>query len=928
MERPFLALWAKSGDPPHPLLAHMLDTAAVATVLLEREPSRTLSSYARELDLEHEAAARFLVAVVALHDLGKASPAFQRQWSQGFRQVEQAGFAFALARSPARLQQSQWVPHGAITERTVYDALIRLRLSDGLARGIARCLGAHHGFASDLIHVARAQARLVSGDGLWETAREALVKEVWRCVGVTETPQAGSLGSATALGLMCLASICDWIASDKTLFPYGRDMDDLEAYWAQAVELARRALDITGWTPRRPLASTIVPFSQVFPFAPNELQKTVGTVVEQVVQQADDPVLVVVEAPMGTGKTEAALWAHLALQARIGHRGLYVALPTMATGNGLYPRVREWLEKIGKQGDVIDLQLQHGTAWLHPQYHPVQPQHVGDRAGAADSGHRSAPVEGSSEAVRAAVWFSAARRAMLSEYGVGTVDQALLGVLRVRHHFVRLWGLANRTVVLDEVHAYDTYTSGLIATLLRWLRALGSSVIVMSATLPRSRRHELIEAYAASTPPQEAAYPRITVAGPQGVSSVPVPVETHRRVELQAAPLEVEALGSTVVDILGDAGCAACVVNTVDRAQRLYAALGPGQPLIVGERLVGKRIGSLEVYLLHGRLLSGDRQSREEVLLGRFGKEGYRRGTRPRRAVVIATQVVEQSLDLDFDVMITDLAPVDLLLQRMGRLHRFDLARLLPEGFPPPKRPDDHRVPRLWISGMTRDLSDLDTQGWSAVYAPYLLLKTWWVLRERDSLRLPDDVEPLVDAVYEAGPPERLPYELSAAFDQAYRDFVDEIGQQRWRADVMAVRDPSALLDAVSTDDQLEADRLEDDEDAATQAPLTRYGRPSITAVLLHRVRGTLHLDPEGLGESIDVEHPPGEQLARALLQQSVRLGHPGVYRMLRAEEPPRGWRPHPLLHRMRLVALEDGVSAVGGVRLRLDPELGVVYEG
>ena len=927
MEPSFLALWAKSGDPPHRLLGHMLDTAAVATVLLEREPSRTLSSYAREMGLGEEAAARFLAAVVGLHDLGKASPAFQRQWPQGQQRVEQAGFTFALRRLPARLQRPLWVPHGAITEALVHDALLQRDLADGLARDIARCLGAHHGFTSDLVHLAAARTPAVAGQGMWDTARSALVDHVWHCVGVREAPRAEFLGSATALGVMALASICDWIASDEALFPYGRDLRDPAAYWADAVRLASRALDVIGWHPRRPLAPTVVPFERVFPFAANALQRAVRSVVEQTARQSDEPLLLVVEAPMGTGKTEAALWAHLALQAVMGHRGLYMALPTMATGNGLYPRVREWLERMGRQGDVIDLQLQHGTAWLHAQYRPVQPQQVGDQGGPVEGSARPRADADSTGAVRAAAWFSAARRAMLSEYGVGTVDQALLGVLRVRHHFVRLWGLGNRTVVLDEVHAYDTYTSGLIAALLRWLRALGSSVILMSATLPRSRRQELIQAYAGSVPSQEAPYPRITAAGPRGVTSVPVPVERRRCVEIRPAPLEVESLASTVLEVLGEAGCAACVVNTVDRAQRLYAAFGQGEPLVVKGSLVGKRVGPVEVYLLHARFPSGERQDRESVLLQRFGKDGYRTGTRPRRSVVVATQVIEQSLDLDFDLMFTDLAPVDLLLQRSGRLHRFDLSSLSPSPSSPPKRPGAHRKPRLWLSGMAPDLPDLERGGWVAVYDPFVLMMTWWVLRDRPSVELPDDLERLVDAVYEGGPPSDLPPALHGTFERAYRHFTELLVRQSSQADMTAVRDPSALLEAVSTDDQLEADRLDDDEDAATQAPLTRYGPPSVSAILLHRVGGTLYLDPEGVHGPVDVERRPSDEMAKALLQRSVRLGHPTVYHAVRGEAPPIGWRAHPLLHRTRLVVLEGGACVLGSVRLRLDPELGVIYE-
>ncbi len=927
IDKPFLALWAKSGDPPHPLLGHMLDTAAVARAVLEREPRRTLSTYARELGLAEDATASFLSAIIGMHDLGKASPAFQRQWPDGQRRAEQAGFVFAFRHAPARMQRAMWVPHGAITEVLVEASLVRRNVPARLARDLGRCLGAHHGFLSADPDVGSARVPAVVGQGLWESSRQDLVDWLLASVGVTELPRVDRLGPATTLGIMALASVCDWIASDEELFPYGRDVSDPEAYWADAIRLAQQALDAIGWHRRQPLAQVAVPFEAVFPFGPNALQSAVASAVQRATQTTDEPFLVLVEAPMGTGKTEAALYAHLALQGALHHRGLYMALPTMATGNGLYPRVREWLERLGRRGEAIDLQLQHGTAWLHPQYRPLRPQQVGDRPSAEGEGPSRDGVADSSGAVRAAEWFSASRRAMLSEYGVGTVDQALLGVLRVRHHFVRLWGLGNRTVVLDEVHAYDTYTSGLIAALLRWLRTLGSSVILMSATLPRSRRQELVKAYAGVERQEEAPYPRVTVATASTVDSMTVAVERRRRLAVRPSPRDVDELASTLLACINDGGCAACVVNTVGRAQRLYAALGKGEPIVHGEQVVGKRLGSLDVYLLHARFPARDRQVREQWLIERFGKQGYRTGQRPRRSIVIGTQVIEQSLDVDFDVMFTDLAPVDLVLQRAGRLHRFDLSSLSRHPGIEAHRPPAHADARLGVIGLDEEPPDVERDGWAAVYDPYVLLMTWWVLRERVSIEVPDDLEHLIEAVYGEGPPPGLPPHLRQMFEDAYRRLVDMVTYQRSRARATAVADPTQLLESVLIDHQLEADRLEDDEDATTQAPLTRYGPPSISAILLHRIGEALYLDREGRQGPVDPTKRPSDEEVRALFERSVRLGHPAVYQVLRHQEPPKGWQAHPLLRRMRLVVLEEGAGQVGPVRLRLDAELGVVYE-
>jgi hypothetical protein len=236
---------------------------------------------------------------------------------------------------------------------------------------------------------------------------------------------------------------------------------------------------------------------------------------------------------------------------------------------------------------------------------------------------------------------------------------------------VRLFDLGNHTVVLDEVHAYDTYTSGLIEALLAWLRAQGSSVILMSATLPSERRRALLAAYGAADPVEAVPYPRVTAVADAKVHALAVPWERRQRVVLQAAPCDPAALAAVARAHAALGGCVLRVVNTVERAQRLYVALGEGEPVGYEGVTVGKRCGEVEVYLVHARFPGDERDVRERPLLAYFGRRGHHDGTRPQRALVIATQVVDQTLDVDFARLITDLAPVDLILHRVGRLHRF-----------------------------------------------------------------------------------------------------------------------------------------------------------------------------------------------------------------------------------------------------------------
>jgi CRISPR-associated endonuclease/helicase Cas3 len=893
------SLWAKSGDPPHCLLGHMLDTAAVVLEVLGREPPTTLDHLAQGLQMSGDQAARLLAALAGAHDLGKATPVFQARWLPGRQTVEGAGFPFPPTSTSSN------VPHGALTEGLMRGWLVSRGVLPRVRSAIAAAIGAHHGFVEMEHHVSLCQDPLVVGDAAWAEARESLLDCLFGALDAKLPTHLKEVPDYVCVTMMALTSFADWIASSAEHFPYGRQITDLRRYLEEASGLARKALESIGWHPRTPLMEgQAVSFQDVFAKVPNNLQRRVM----DIVTSASGPTLLVVEAPMGAGKTEAALYAHLYLQRAARHRGLYVALPTMASGNGMFPRVKAFLQAVGTR--PLDLQLQHGTAILNREYLQLRPSEVGE--------------DNTDDVVSAHEWFTPKKHAMLSEYGVGTIDQALLGVLRVRHHFVRLWGLANRTVVLDEVHAYDTYTSSLIETLIAWLGRMGSSVIIMSATLPRSRRERLIRAYGASMPGREEPYPRLTVASRGNPAcSVHVPSGPERVVHLHGIPKELDAIAQEALRLADGGGCVVCIVNTVERAQRLYRSicqrLGASDVVVHDGQPVGRWAGDLKVYLFHARYPSDERRLREELALRLFGKEGYESGCRPRRAILVATQVVEQSLDLDFDAMISDLAPVDLLLQRAGRLHRFATEMLAEWRW---ERPLPHRTPRLAVAGLSPDVPDL--RGWDRVYSAYILLRTWLVLRGRREVTLPGDMEGLIELVYEREPSD-VPYELRPRLEELRREHQREMAQQEVWARGVAVRDGKGLL--ASGGDVVSGLRLQDDEDQEAQIPLTRYGEPLVTVVPLHRTGRGLCLDAEGK-ELIDLNRPPRGDEAERIFKRSLRLTGRWLFEALREREPPEAWRRQPLLRHLRLLELEEGKATVGGRTLELDAELGMVYHG
>ncbi len=461
---------------------------------------------------------------------------------------------------------------------------------------------------------------------------------------------------------------------------------------------ADQALDAIGWEPRTPLSPEPKSFEQVFGFAPRPLQQAVADALADV----KEPAILLVEAPMGEGKTEAAFFAHLELQRRFGHRGLYVALPTKATGNAMFKRTLKFLRHQGTDRK-LDLQLLHGATLLNDTFQNLRLSGIHD------------PETGGE--IRAGEWFTHKKRALLSEYGVGTVDQALLPILPVRHNFVRLWGLANRVVVFDEIHAYDAYTGTLLVHLLRWLLALGSSVVLLSATLPPSIRRKLAGVVDADLPEQEKEYPRLSVFRPGAVEQIHFEADPARRrtLRLLGIPPDLPSMRSALEEHLANGGMGLALVNTVQRAQDLYRLFPEGEhwsakaSVSANDCPMGRKCFSSTPAF---RLIDG-RSAR--IMPWRPSGEG---GIRTGRKILIATQVAEQSLDLDFDLIATDLAPIDLVLQRAGRLWRH--AR--------DSRPVSE--PILLVAGLAGDEppSFGKPLWWGAVYREDILLRTWCLL--------------------------------------------------------------------------------------------------------------------------------------------------------------------------------------------------------
>ncbi|MBS0167939.1 MAG: CRISPR-associated helicase Cas3' [Nitrospira sp.] len=875
MNQTLVNLWAKTSRSDdgrwHPLILHMLDVAASAEAILAREPKSTRTRMAEVLGLEWEQARPWLLLLIACHDLGKACPGFQCKWKN-------------LSNLDAGRSPNTDINHAFVSQIELSAWLQEQGWPEELAELVADAVGCHHGeraAPSVLDHLMGDRRAMGKAD--WSDGRRGLIEALVEVLSPTAVPIKAQLSGPDFMLLAGLTSFADWIGSNEDWFKFGspENCRDLKAWFQERRASADWALNAIGWEFRIPLAQKTKSFTDVFGFVPRPLQQAVV----EALSELTAPAILLLEAPMGEGKTEAALFAHLELQRRFGHRGLYIALPTKATGNAMFNRTLSFLSNQGAKRS-LDLQLVHGGALVNDSFQSLKVSGIWDEK------------EGQ---VRAGEWFTNKKRALLSEYGVGTVDQALLPILPVRHNFVRLWGLANRVVVFDEIHAYDAYTGTLLIHLVRWLLALGSSVVLLSATLPPSIRQKLATAVGNTLSGQDPEYPRLSIFQQgQKVRQKHFQTDPARRriVQLQSITPDLSEMRAALEACLVQGGAGLALLNTVQRAQELYRLFPDGQTLDRNGLRVGKRLSDgTEVFLFHARFPADRRQRREEQALETFGGSAHRTG----RKILIATQVAEQSLDLDFDVITTDLAPIDLILQRAGRLWRH--ART--------SRPVSE--PLLLIAGLADDTppSFGKPLWWGAVYREDVLLRTWSLLRGKPQVTLPDEIDALVQAVYEeqVGVPESVQGRLDKALMTSDGKTIAHTGQ--------ANQAIIGLPDDASWNDPTRFVLYDEDEPGIhrTLMAQTRLGEDSVIAI------------PLWTEDSFNAKTAPEFDRSKAWFLRGVSLSRPGVVNKLKAMKVPEGWKESPLLRNCFPLQLKPDGRWTADTTVRLDDDLGIVYE-
>jgi CRISPR-associated endonuclease/helicase Cas3 len=876
-------LWAKTdrrdtqAHPTHSVLWHCLDVGHAALSLWQHVlTSSVRTRIATSLNLPLDQAGNLLAFLVACHDLGKACPGFQRKYEPAIQPLEQHGLTF-----PAIYTNNDPCYHANVTAKTLAPFLDQLNIASGeTAFQIATALGGHHG----IWPTGKAGAgALQRGGPEWDVLRLEVVRELAR---VFAPPAIEQLGDSTAETNFFLAFFSgfvvasDWIGSFDEYFPFAPAMpvDDYVVLSQQQAYRALRELGWLGWAP----PTQQLGFTDLFPFDPNPSQQVIIEVAESITE----PGIVIVCDGTGGGKTEAAFYLadHWAVTCQ--QRGIYVAMPTQATSNQMFGRIETALQR-RYPNELVNLHLLHGQAGLSKQYRNL----------------RQRRADEDSSGVVAMEWFGQGKKGLLATFGVGTVDQTLLSVLRTNFFFLRLFALSHKTIIFDEVHAYDTYMLTLFERLLGWLGLLGCSVVVLSATLPEETRERLVRAYRGDETMAlpAVAYPSVTWAAGSNVGARSLP-------QRQSPPIEIEWIGDDISLLierlrveLARNPCIAVICNRVGRAQEVYSALA--------------EVGLVDpecLLLFHARFPAKWRASIEARILNYFGKETANRPT--QGAILVSTQLIEQSLDLDFDLMVSDFCPFDLLLQRFGRLHRHER-----EGRGPRRAFIIKPEVRQGIPHFGAD---------SFVYAPYILLRSWLVIQGRERIEVPADTQALIEAVY--GPmPESLEIsdEMRAALDKAKTQL--ETGNDKEYIEAFR-----RIIPGHTSEDLLDLQQngMEAPDDSAPDTAralqaLTRWIPPSVNLVCLCMSSEGLHLLAPDERITVDPEgDPPPHWLANKIAECAISVSHPVVYRHFALGPAPKGWQKHPILRHYRLAVFNDDTCKMGEEKysLRLTMELGL----
>ncbi len=915
------AFLAKSGDETGPmsLVQHLVDSGAVATYLWDSWLSPQIKDFlSRSTKLSPEQIRSLTVFLISAHDCGKLSAPFIRK----LRSPEtNTPLLYPLERAGVPIPDLSADEEIASLAHPLYsrELLARWLKGRGLkppaALSLAQTVEAHHGWLD-----ASGRKAVASFVDSYPTEWQIAVDEILDALAATShvQPALEAIKRRTPTAAIQIMTgfmvMCDWLASNTNFFPLrfeGSQSDRIN----KGMSLAEFDLH-TEFKKLDGDPSQIAPnYRSSFTWPESATPRPVQLATAELLNgNTPGPSLLIIEAPTGEGKTEAALYAAQLLAQQNHASGAVLAAPTMATANGLFKRFSRWVGNITESSAVSSLYLAHGKNRLNKDYRKLRYRDIGEDC--TDHG-----------TVTATDWLSGRKNGLLSNFVVGTIDQVLMMALQIRHSMLRHLALAGKVVIFDEVHAYSTYTNEYLAETLRWLAAYGVPVILLSATLPTNRKKELVTAYGGQITKKDLAlagqgYPLLTLVDSEGTSEKAVPPrpdDMHAKMEI--IDDSVEQLTDLVSGLCSDGGVALIICNTIKRAQEAFAALEEAFPG--------------DVRLHHSAFTGLDHTRHEEELLSELGPASHRGQGRPTLRIVCGTQTLEQSLDIDADVLITDIAPMDLIIQRAGRLHRHKR--------PDSDRPEKLRNARIYIRGIanTSPMPEWDP-GTAYIYDDALLLTTYQLITStvaNEGFRRPSDVPDLVQKAYDFDAEHDFPTAWAERWESSRTRFLASSSADKSKSRVFRIPSPGKTGNRLDTlYEQLVRDRSQEEVKATASV---RDAESSIEVIpIINDDYGYIPLEDGSDDHStriLENTTVPDFDTAFRLAASTVRL--PAMFTRFDAvwdrtvdeleDQTPEGWMEHYLLKGQVALRLDEKLeTTLLGVKIRYSDLLGLQTAG
>ncbi len=742
----------------YPAIYHMIDVALVAEAIIDQ-----LSEQERELVcspfIDNEDPVAILICLIALHDIGKITPGFQQKLAgrvtlpfdtEAYPINDYSGYESSHSKSGvcilSRYLKSKVPTLGGIAAKKVTVSL-------------ASAVASHHG--TILWNKSYAGKPIKShGAENWIDLQIKACDWVsqffdvdWQKVNIDNS----KVTKEWFVYCAGLCSVADWIGSDDEKFDYIDDYyseltNRKRGAQALVTKLSLKCANLSSYESNK---NQPISFDSRFGFKPNALQTFIGAISKQ----SQPSKLTVIETPMGSGKTEGALYLAESLIRYHGYQGLYIAMPSQATANQLFTRTSNFVDKLPDKTGKIQSHLLHSNAELNDDYQEI-------RAASVDFGQGR--QGGKYNDIVANQWFVGRKKKLLSSFAVGTIDQAVMSGLKLDHFFVRLFSLSGRVLCVDECHAIDSFQLRQLCNLLGWAGLLNIPVILLSATLPESMRLQLCQAYMGDKSLTLASkpYPRVTYVNENNQVKTESLLEQFKQetadknksynIELRptAQQFIIHNMADDALTMLTKAqgGVITCLVNTVNHAQALTR--------LVKKKLVEMESSvEVEVITFHARYPIRQRLEIEEKIVELLGpnnsereKHNPNRPTNNKAVILIGTSVLEQSLNYCSDVFLTELAPMDLILQRLGRLHRHSVNDYV--------RPELFKQAKAYVYLPEGELTEENQETWldkgsAFIYAKSILVKTVEVLRNKAneqqqlSVSLPEHIDGFVNDVYE-----------------------------------------------------------------------------------------------------------------------------------------------------------------------------------